>query len=117
MADRERLRELAKKASPLPWSWYRGYDSLAFPRPTGGTLGDGTVVDYGPEDFLVANDGVPAVYGVWRNDGMADCSASDDNAAYITAACSAIPELLDEIERLEDELRDLRIQHARCVRI
>ena len=84
-ADRQRLRDLARKASPLPWAlgplrhddW--GCIRDATGKPVASTCTQAVISAGGPEQVAI-------------------------NGEYIVAAVNALPKLLDEIERLRDAL-------------
>jgi hypothetical protein len=82
MTDIEKLRELLAKATPGPWYYYEG------------EIEDGKQI----EGADLRGNGA----SVWRID-MGDYDALDNaNAALIVAVVNALPELLDEVERLRE---------------
>jgi hypothetical protein len=90
----QRWRELADKATHGPWRWDDHRDGIVQvvqdPYPSTGTVvGAGTV---GYEN--------------------ASLCISEDDAAFIVEARTAVPKLLDEIERVEAECAAWRESHA-----
>ena len=79
MIDLEELERLAKAATPGPWEMV---DARAF-------LDD--------EDFEIRNGGHCIGYGT-----------SGKDAAYIVAACNAVPELIARVRELEAELEQYK---------
>jgi hypothetical protein len=75
--DRKRLRELAEKASPAPW--HIGHVS---------EIDDGSYEIDASNGELICDNELP------------------DNGLFIIAARTAIPQLLDLVEKLEDRLEN-----------
>lgn len=91
MTDIRKLRELAEKASPGPWTVNGEHFTVC---STGNSGEDG-------RDYHVAMNGYAA------RDG-ADSDAKAD-ASYIAAVCpTQITALLDRLERAEDAMRSCR---------
>lgn len=87
---RTRLRELCEKATPGPWT--AEYDNAD-------NAGGGWWYDIGP-----------ARVGAGYLCSDAKEKQVEHDAAFIAAARTAVPELLDEVERLRAELADARRQ-------
>lgn len=97
-ARKAQLRELAAAATPGPWTWFSeawpNHDALAW------ALGE-VIRRGGLEISLVESrgeDGPPTTPSITGNGPRAKA-----NAAFVAESRQAIPELLDEVERLEGE--------------
>lgn len=97
MIDTKELRELYAKATPGEWIDSDGYGDMIFaPSEKGGTFIVAQVRGWG---YFTGNGS--------GGMGMSDTDAMEQqnyNAGFIAACHNAMPELLDEIERLRTEL-------------
>lgn len=92
------LRALAEKATPGPWHWRSTYDDGEWPHLLGAKFENGVQVR-----VLEASD----------VDGCVDLLVDGYDSAFIAAARTALPEALDEVERLGriiDRIEDLAIK-------
>ena len=84
------LRALLATATPGPWQWEEGYDTLG-PAPAPGT--------FGPGAGLYSTAGVPVVEGIWRNDSEADCGCDNEADAalivWLRNHADALADLID----------------------
>lgn len=106
LPDLERLRELMRRAEPLPWVWEQCGDKVDAPvvgvafdaedKPLAGEL-----CEYGEEviRFNIASD---------LGSGIAP-SAPSANAAFIVEAVNSLPALLARIEGLEAGLKEAQV--------
>lgn len=100
IAEVERLHNAA---TPGPWAWYEGYDSLwqymgaADPRPT---------PDYGSSGALRGPNGDEVVGGVWCNEDSTGVHASDADKAFIARARELLPLLASRLRAAETATKD-----------
>lgn len=87
--DLEELERLAAQATPGPW-FHTTCDMV------------GTTESFFDEDFLC----------VCRTDVPEENKHSTDNAAYVVAACNAVPELIAENRALQERVQELEAQRA-----
>lgn len=80
--ERKRLRELCEAATPGPWTWWT---SCSFRRLSSGATGrDGDVL-----------------HGAKHHDGVCDVVGRDEDRAFIAEARTALPALLDALDRVD----------------
>jgi len=86
MTDTQKLRELLAKATPGPWENSNGHIGLYIEeRPEWSAIAN---VEHHPDQGASADEG-------------------NSNAALIVAAVNALPDLLDEVERLRKPAQEL----------
>lgn len=94
MTKTEEIRERWAKVTKGPWVWLDGQDSLGILRREGEPM----------ESGLYGAGQEPVVFGVWRNDGYADCEADEADGQAIAAAPTDIDHLLAERDRYREAL-------------
>lgn len=81
--DIKKLREICEKATPGPWEWQYS--------EKWGTI--------------VFNDTLGVITAYTNERGNPDITIAEEDLEFIAAARTALPELLDEVERLRKEVR------------
>jgi len=81
--DIKKLRELCEKATPGPWEWQ--YSEK-----------------WGTSVF---NDTLGVITAYTNERGNPDITIAEEDLEFIAAARTALPEILDEVERLRKEVR------------